>query len=51
MFVDQITEDSLVEYFNYKTLNMKPKPSSVTLRHQGTVLGNILRFSKRKSLM
>ena len=48
MFVDQITEDSLVEYFNYKTLNMKPKPSSVTLRHQGTVLGNILRFSKRK---
>ena len=48
MFVDQITEDSLVEYFNYKTLNMKPKPSSVTLRHQGTVLDNILRFSKRK---
>jgi integrase len=49
--IDEITEDSIVEYFNHKIKTTTPPPSNVTLRHQGTVLGNILKFTKRKGFI
>ena len=49
--MDEIDENILVEYFNQKIRNTSPRPSTVTLRHQGTVLGNILKFSKRKGFL
>jgi len=49
--MEEITEDLMVEYFNHKIKTTSPPPSTVTLRHQGTVLGNILKFSKRKGFL
>lgn len=49
--IDEITEDFMVDYFNHKIKTTTPPPSSVTLRHHGTVLGNILKFSKRRGFI
>jgi integrase len=45
--IEVVNEDLMTDYFLSRQSN-DPEPSNVTLRHEGTVLRHILKFSKRK---
>ena len=46
--IDTITEDQIASYFSNRLSTSKKRPSTITLRHEGTVLNQIFRFAKRK---
>lgn len=46
--VDMIGEDQMTDYFLFR-LSRSPAPTQVTVRQEGTVLRQVLKFAKRKS--